>query len=764
MKTVAALIVLFAVSIAAAETLVTKTGKKYRDYEVGGINAKGVNIIYRDGSVNIPLDEWPDDKKSEIAEQLAEYRRSQKAAANPKPPAPAPVLPGTAPAPIPAPAVRQPAVPAPAPAPVVRRPGVTPPPPVTRKAEVTPAPVPAPPPAQASQFSREEINKRYNFSSIDQRLLLDNADSFLGVRPGTHIADVPNVLFDQVSSWIGEAESTGTLYFPWVPSPEYALPAPPGKAWEYKLHVMDTGQVASVGARMFKLDPDDFIPICKTAQFIENKYGRKFVDGHDGEVREHGGKDKNGQKTVTMRSEPTRFGSEGLSGIARQWNQYKNKNFDLRAKLGQIRFICYKNTDGVVAFFIGESSLSSQLLFQSMIRTYKVVPRPGTTGTVPKPKVEEDDDDDDEKPAAKSGKHLGPLPDLNILPVDMRNKLRRIIIPLASFEGMYLPVTVEYISDELKRLDPEKRGVPIMLDKKDRKRGEEIQLDIAFWEKTSGLDMIRAVCREANANWRVENGTLVIFLSPQGARPATVPDAPPPETETSIPDDAPSVWERIPRSTRLDPNTLPPHLQKKLRTITVSMSHIEGGGLQAILKHISDELKMNDPEGRGVDIVLASKDLKRGEEISKRGMGFREMSGLDALMSACLVAKANWYVKGEKVVVFFPSKQDPDPAVLPPQIREKLRGVELGWLDYDNMELMVVINYIVRLVNRLDPAGEGVQIEFAAKDVSRATTEDARVDMKLGRQNALDGLAAICNVIGANWRVENGKIILFYQK
>lgn len=59
--------------ISEAADLTTKSGKTYKDYEVSGVNDKGITIFHESGTATVAPNDWPDNKKDEIQKLLNKY-------------------------------------------------------------------------------------------------------------------------------------------------------------------------------------------------------------------------------------------------------------------------------------------------------------------------------------------------------------------------------------------------------------------------------------------------------------------------------------------------------------------------------------------------------------------------------------------------------------------------------------------------------------------------------------------------------------------
>ncbi len=230
-----------------------------------------------------------------------------------------------------------------------------------------------------------------------------------------------------------------------------------------------------------------------------------------------------------------------------------------------------------------------------------------------------------------------PLPDPDDLPEEMRNKLSQITIPKGDFKGITLTMAFKYISDVLKKLDPEKRGVEIALAPEDVDRATEIELDMILEDKPA-LEVIQSICQLVEADWRAEDGKLIIFF--------------PAEEESALP----------------DPDALPEPMRNKLGTIMIPIFEVKETAFPLFLKRISIELKNNDPEKSGVEIALAAEDMERGMKL-KLNMDFKNKSGLEILQPLCQAINANWRAEDEKLIIFF--LPDPAPSVKPPETRSE---------------------------------------------------------------------------------------------
>jgi hypothetical protein len=112
----------------------------------------------------------------------------------------------------------------------------------------------------------------------------------------------------------------------------------------------------------------------------------------------------------------------------------------------------------------------------------------------------------------------------------LRRKLDGVVIPRVNFKDALVESSLDFLREETRRLDPEKKGINFVLTIPEEIRKRKITLDLV---DVSAGDLLKYISEVGGFRYRVERRAVIVY-SEDSAKPAAAP-APPASAEPATP-------------------------------------------------------------------------------------------------------------------------------------------------------------------------------------------------------------------------------------
>lgn len=118
----------------------------------------------------------------------------------------------------------------------------------------------------------------------------------------------------------------------------------------------------------------------------------------------------------------------------------------------------------------------------------------------------------------------------------MRTKLDRIIIPRVKFKDAIVESALDFLRDETRRLDPEKKGVNFVPNLPDEVKSRKVTLDLI---DVSASDVLKYMSEVAGFKYRIDRSAVIITANEPTSTPAATASVESAEPKPAIPGAAP---------------------------------------------------------------------------------------------------------------------------------------------------------------------------------------------------------------------------------